>query len=70
MASQQQAETNHVPTSSVPFLCATGTVRDKGFDTCDLRHLRKLKYFFQAAAMNRMGMAEWSEPVVVDMART
>ena len=23
-------------------------VRDNGFDSCDIRHLRKLKYYFQA----------------------
>lgn len=42
-------------------------VRDNGCDSCDIRHLRKLKYYFQAAAINQLGMAEWSNVVLVDM---
>eukprot|EP00913_Durusdinium_trenchii_P029085 g27270.t1 len=41
--------------------------RDNGFDSCDIRHLRKLKYYFQAAAINQLGIAEWSNAVMVDM---
>jgi len=44
-------------------------VRDKGFDTCDIRHLRKLKYYFQVAAINQLGMADWGQAVVVDLSR-
>ncbi|CAK9048820.1 unnamed protein product [Durusdinium trenchii] len=45
----------------------SATVRDNGFDSCDIRHLRKLKYYFQAAAINQLGIAEWSNAVMVDM---
>lgn len=41
--------------------------REGDNDACDIRHLRKFKYYFQVAAINKMGMAEWSEPCVVDM---
>ncbi|CAK9049049.1 unnamed protein product [Durusdinium trenchii] len=44
-------------------------VRDNGFDSCDIRHLRKLKYYFQAAAINQLGIAEWSNAVMVDMSK-
>ena len=32
-------------------------VRDEGFDRCDLRHLRKLKYYFQAPSFTHESMA-------------
>lgn len=41
--------------------------RQKGNDRTDLRHLRKLRYFFQVASFNIKGMSEWSDPVEVDL---
>jgi len=41
--------------------------RANGFDKCDLRHLQKKTYYFQVAAFNKLGMGEWSDPVMVDL---
>lgn len=43
-------------------------VREKGVDRCDIGHLEKKMYYFQVAAINAMGRADWSDPVMVDMA--
>jgi len=40
--------------------------RKGDYDCCDIRHLRKRKYYFQVAAMNQMGQAEWSDSVMID----
>eukprot|EP00933_Yihiella_yeosuensis_P084078 TRINITY_DN9844_c1_g1_i1.p1 TRINITY_DN9844_c1_g1~~TRINITY_DN9844_c1_g1_i1.p1 ORF type:complete len:446 (+),score=71.39 TRINITY_DN9844_c1_g1_i1:60-1397(+) len=40
--------------------------RKAGFDRCDIRHLQKHKYYFQVSAINKMGMSEWSDAVVID----
>jgi hypothetical protein len=42
-------------------------VRRDGLDQCDLRHLKKTEYYFQVAAINKMGQSEWSDPVKVDL---
>lgn len=42
-------------------------VHKNGFDTCDLRHLNKAKYFFQVAAANQVGFSEWSDAASVDL---
>ncbi|CAE8735604.1 unnamed protein product [Polarella glacialis] len=57
----------HTPDMEKPVEIQPTVVRKDGCDTCDIRHLRKLKYHFQVAAINKMGMAEWSDMVVVDM---
>lgn len=45
------------------------TVTRKGsYDTCELRHLQKRMYCFQVAAINKMGMSEWSVPMTVNLA--
>jgi hypothetical protein len=44
-------------------------VRKDGVDRTDLRHLRKLTYFFQVASINIKGMSEWSDPAQVDLVR-
>ncbi|CAE7765446.1 TTN, partial [Symbiodinium pilosum] len=59
----------HTEDMAEPVEAVPAVVRDKGCDTCDIRHLRKLTYYFQVAAINHLGMAEWSEPVLVDMSK-
>jgi len=44
--------------------------RKNGADICNLRHLKKLQYFFQVAACNKMGQSDWSDPVSVDLSST
>jgi hypothetical protein len=52
------------------FTEITPDVRRKdGFDQTDLRHLNKVKYYFQVAAINSKGMSEFSDPVEVDMSK-
>eukprot|EP00927_Polykrikos_kofoidii_P046790 TRINITY_DN40922_c0_g1_i1.p1 TRINITY_DN40922_c0_g1~~TRINITY_DN40922_c0_g1_i1.p1 ORF type:complete len:462 (+),score=88.52 TRINITY_DN40922_c0_g1_i1:71-1387(+) len=43
--------------------------RKDGVERTDLRHLRKLRYFFQIACCNVKGMSEWSDPVEVDLVK-
>jgi hypothetical protein len=44
--------------------------RKNGADICSLRHLKKLQYYFQVAACNKMGQSDWSDPVSVDLSST
>ena len=39
----------HTEDMADPVEAVPAVVRDNGFDTCDIRHLRKLKYHFQVA---------------------
>mmetsp|Transcript_59963 Transcript_59963/g.126953 ORF Transcript_59963/g.126953 Transcript_59963/m.126953 type:complete len:493 (+) Transcript_59963:78-1556(+) len=42
-------------------------VRKRTVDQCELKHLRKAVYWFQMAAINELGMSEWSDPCRVDL---
>eukprot|EP00440_Ansanella_granifera_P063295 gb/GFBE01068635.1/.p1 GENE.gb/GFBE01068635.1/~~gb/GFBE01068635.1/.p1 ORF type:complete len:444 (+),score=96.36 gb/GFBE01068635.1/:1-1332(+) len=57
----------HTPDMAGAVEVVPAVIREKDDDTCDIRHLRKKRYFFQVAAINKMGMAEWSDAVEVDM---
>lgn len=57
----------HMPDMSDGNEVVPEVVRKAGFDCCDLRHLKKTQYYFQVAALNKMGMAPWSDPVKVDL---
>jgi len=57
----------HTPDMAGAVEMTPVVMREGENDACDIRHLRKLKYYFQVAAINKMGMAEWSEQCVVDM---
>lgn len=58
----------HMPEMEGAVEAVPAVIRCDSFDYCDIRHLKKLNYFFQVAAVNKMGMADWSDAVVVDMA--
>lgn len=57
----------HTPDMEGAVEAVPAVIRDGSFDYCDVRHLRKKTYYFQVAAVNKMGMADWSEAAVVDM---
>lgn len=40
--------------------------RKDAYDCCDIRHLRRRKYYFQMTAINFMAQAEWSNQVMID----
>jgi predicted phage tail protein len=59
---------SHRPDLSEVFEIEPAIIRKDNFDTCDLRHLQKMVYYFQVAAFNKMGMSEWSDPLLIDLA--
>lgn len=53
-----------------PVEIEPAVTRKDGMDSCDLRHLKKTVYYFQVAAINEMGMSEWSDPFFLDLSET
>jgi len=52
---------------SDPIELEPTVVRHQGQDRADIRHLKKLQYFFQVACFNVKGMSDWSDAVEVDL---